>query len=73
MLTKQVPISRQVIRKLFSERLLTMPTDGEGQAAENPKDADYARITGTATLDRFFLGIPVPKGMASPAGVEPAF
>jgi len=70
MLTKQTPIARQVIRKLFSERLLATPCDAEGQPVADPREADYVRITGTATLAKFFLGILVPKGMASPTGTD---
>jgi hypothetical protein len=57
-----------VIRKLFNQRLVATPTDAEGRPVADPRDAGYVRITGTATLVKFFLGILVPKGMASPTG-----
>ncbi len=73
MLPGQTAIARQVIRKLFDERLVSTPSEADGTPAEDPKAAAWARITGEATYSKLFLGILLPRGVASPTGFEPVF
>ncbi len=60
-LTKHVAQARQLLRKMLAERLTVTPEAGADR---------YAAITGDGTLTKILAGIVVPKGMASPTGLE---
>ena len=69
-LTGQVPIARQLLRKLFTERLLVTPVDATGQPIADHAEAESVKISGSATFSEFFAGIVCSKGLARPTGFE---
>jgi hypothetical protein len=66
LLAQNVPIARQILRKVFEGRLAFVPRH-EG-------DEHWYEFSGEGSLAKFFSGVgPLTQAMASPPGFEPGF
>ena len=66
LLAQNVPIARQILRKVLKGRLVFVPRH-EG-------DDHWYEFSGEGSLTKFFSGVePLSNAMASPPGFEPGF